>query len=183
MFRKRLASKKQPSKDKITWRSHEPGRIEAFSDAVFGFAVSLLVFSLEVPKTSDELLSGLAAFIPFVICFAAIFFIWYGQYKFFRHYGLHDNLTIILNGVLLVLVLFYVYPLKFMFNAWLLPGRYIAYAKDALPLVYVYVGGYMAIYSLFALMYWNALMKREELKLTPIEVFETKSYIYDNIAL
>ena len=37
------------------WRGHEISRVEGLSDAVFGFAVTLLVVSLEVPKTFNEL--------------------------------------------------------------------------------------------------------------------------------
>jgi hypothetical protein len=36
------------------WRSHEISHIEGLSDAVFGSAVTLLVVSLEVPKTFNE---------------------------------------------------------------------------------------------------------------------------------
>lgn len=35
---------------------------------------------------------------------------------FFRRYGLQDNTTIWLNAALLFVMLFYVYPLKFVFN-------------------------------------------------------------------
>ena len=49
----------------IPWRCHEVLRIEALSDAVFAFAVTLLVVSLEVPETFTELwhkMQGLGAF-------------------------------------------------------------------------------------------------------------------------
>jgi len=36
------------------WRSHEISRIEGLSDAVFAFAVTLLVVSLEVPRPSTS---------------------------------------------------------------------------------------------------------------------------------
>lgn len=38
------------------WRGGEVSRIEGFSDAVFAFSVTLLVVSLEVPKTFNDLM-------------------------------------------------------------------------------------------------------------------------------
>src|SRR6266849_3671893 len=52
----------------------------------------------------------------FAISFTLLFMIWFNQYKFFRRYGLQDNITVCLNSALLFVVLFYVYPLKFMFS-------------------------------------------------------------------
>src|SRR5260370_31595856 len=101
---------------KFRWRSHEVSRTEGLSDAVFGFAITLLVVSLEVPRTYGELMQTIRGFGAFAISFTLLFIVWYNQYKFFRRYGLHDNLTVCLNAVLLFVVLFYVYPLKFLFT-------------------------------------------------------------------
>ena len=38
-------------------RGREVSRIEGLSDAVFGFEITFLVVSLEVPNTFDELLN------------------------------------------------------------------------------------------------------------------------------
>jgi hypothetical protein len=55
--------------DGFRWRSHEITRVEGFSDAVFGFAVTLLIVSLEVPRTSGELLATMRGFGAFVVTF------------------------------------------------------------------------------------------------------------------
>ena len=44
---------------------------------------------------------------------------WGRHYYFFRYYGLEDITTIVLNTLLLFLVLFYVYPLKFLVSVFL----------------------------------------------------------------
>ena len=184
MIRKHFSGIKTSEKDKIKWRSHEPHRIEAFSDGVFAFAVSLLIISLEVPHSSHELFELMKGFIPFSVCFGAIFFIWFVQYKFFRQYGMHDALTIALNGVLLFLVLFYVYPLKFMASAAAFHGKgYVIANDDFVPLIALYNAGFTCIFTIFTLLYYNAYLKRAELQLTPIETFETKTHIYTYLCI
>ncbi len=94
----------------------EVSRVEGFSDAVFGFALTLLVVSLEVPDSFDDMKAVLSAFVPFALMFALICWIWYQHYAFFRKFDAEDPLTIALNCVLLFIVLFFVYPLKFLFS-------------------------------------------------------------------
>jgi hypothetical protein len=45
-----------------------------------------------------------------------VFLFWYRQYIFFRRYGLNDFVTILLNLAYLAVVIFYLYPLKFLFS-------------------------------------------------------------------
>src|SRR6476659_11292394 len=115
MLRDTLMAHHEPV-DGFRWRSHDITRIEGFSDAVFGFAVTLLIVSLEVPKTSTELLETMRGFGAFVITFMILARLWYAQFTFFRRYGLEDKVTVTLNLVLLFTVLFFVYPMKFLFS-------------------------------------------------------------------
>src|SRR5277367_543454 len=103
-------------KDGFRPRATEVSRIEAFSDMVFGFAMTLVVVSLQVPRTYDELHAMLKGFIPFAFCFGILVRVWLRHYQFFRRFGLRDMTTIWINAALLFVVLYYVYPLKFLFT-------------------------------------------------------------------
>lgn len=170
------------------WRGGEIARIEGLSDAVFAFAVTLLVVSLEVPKTFNELTVVMRGFAAFAVCFALLMLVWHEQYVFFRRYNLQDTATVVLNAILLFVVLFYVYPLKFLFgflvNTWMgvstqvhLPGGGVenALELDQLPaLMATYSAGYLAVACVFLLLFYRALRKRESLELNALEVFETR---------
>jgi uncharacterized membrane protein len=64
--------------------TREITRIEAFSDAVFAFAATLLVVSLEVAKTFPELVTDLKGFIAFGLAFSALVLIWTVHKGFFK---------------------------------------------------------------------------------------------------
>lgn len=170
------------------WRSHEPSRLETFSDAVFAFAVTLIVVSLEVPHTFDELFEVFNGFFSFAACFALLFLIWNNQNIFFRRYGLNNAYITFLNAVLLFVVLMYVYPLKFLFVVVFSGGTYREHGhlinmiteQQTPMLMYVYHIGYMVIFLLFFLMYRHARAKATEIELSPAELFETTTFMMIN---
>ncbi|MEO9209721.1 MAG: TMEM175 family protein [Ginsengibacter sp.] len=163
-------------------RGHEVKRIEAFSDAVFAFAVTLLIVSLEVPKSFAELMNTMRGFLSFSVTFLLLMMVWYEQNKFFRRYGMDDLITIVLNCSLIFLVLFYVYPLKFLFSMIFNNTNppLIMAAEDVRNLMLIYGTGYIFIYLLFLLMYVHAYKKRVELILILPEIFDTKTMIFKN---
>lgn len=171
-------------------------RIEAFSDAVFGFAVTLLVISLEVPRTFTQLEEAMRGLGAFAIGFAILFQIWFLQHRFFRRYGLEDTTTMILNAVLLFVVVAYVYPLKFLFT-WLvnaftggptkvpLPGggfEPVVANEKTVKLMVLYGVGYVAVFAIFFLLFLHAYRRREEIGLTLLEVFDTSTSLYTQLA-
>ena len=170
----------------VEWRSHEPSRLETFSDAVFAFAVTLIIVSLEVPKTFADLYETMKGTFSFAVCFAILFLIWNNQNIFFRCYGLNDTFTVTLNAMLLFVVLVYVYPLKFLFNLVFFGNQYevngtlkeMISDKNGPELMLIYGAGYSIYNLLFYLMYANAIKRREEVNLTESELFETKTVAY-----
>ena len=116
MFHERTGAHLVPPEKHFRWRGGEITRLEAFTDAVFAFAVTLLVVSLEVPHTFADLMATMKGFVAFAICFAILVQVWYFHYKFSRRYGLQTLYTVVLNAALIFVVLFYVYPLKFLFT-------------------------------------------------------------------
>ena len=65
-------------------RGGEVTRLESFSDSVFGFALTLLVVSLDVPKTFDDLFNTMRGFPAFAVCFLLLAMIWNSHYKIGR---------------------------------------------------------------------------------------------------
>jgi len=173
--------------DGFRLRGTAMSRIDGFSDVVFGFALTLLVVSLEVPKSYVELHELMRGFLPFAISFILLMTIWYEHFQFFRRFGLHDTGTIALNAALLFVVLFYVYPLKFLFG--LIVNQMMGVASNDIQpgqtteLMVLYGLGFMTIYLLFAGLYWNGWRQRDELNLTPAERILTKVYILDNASM
>lgn len=164
-------------------RRHDISRIEAFSDAVFAFALTLLVVSLQVPKSYGELISLMSGFPAFACCFAVLVGIWVEHNLFFRRYGLEDGYTVLLNSILLFVVMFYIYPLKFMFDsgfahlfAWAGQGVHPMSLSELARASAIYGLGFIAVFVMFTLLYLHAYRKREALALTPLEVFNIRSY-------
>ncbi len=195
MIREKLSDKRIGDNKQFRWRSHEVSRTEGLSDAVFGFAITLLVVSLEVPKTYGELMHTMRGFGAFAISFTLLFIVWYNQYKFFRRYGLQDNPTMLLNGVLLFVVLFYVYPLKFVFTLmvnvftggggdFVLPNgtveHMITSSDQMAKLMRIFGAGYIAVFGVFVLLYWHAYRKRDDLDLNELEIFDTRVDIQES---
>ena len=171
-----------PNTIEFRHRAHEVSRVEAFSDVVFGFAISLLVVSLEAPKSYRELMEMLRGFAPFALCFFILVMIWFEHHHFYKRYAMHDVPTTILNAILLFVVLFYVYPLKYM--SLLTIGR--GHAEDTPPggrevLFTVYGLGFAAVFWLLAAMYARAYAKRETLELNEVERLDTRESIYDDV--
>jgi hypothetical protein len=133
--------------------------------------------------------------VAFAICFGVLFMRWYRHYRFCRRYGLQDLTTHLLSAALVFVVLFYIYPLKFLFVALsrqligVAPERLtdgsLAYAipsGQGAAMMLIYGIGYTAVFGVFVLLYLHAYRQREALELSPLEVLKTRASLYGAVA-
>ena len=133
----------------------------------------------------EELHKILIGFVPFAICFVILILVWWEHFRFFRRFGLHDMGTILINSTLLFMVLFYVYPLKFLFTLIAgqlasTPGHDAVFSNvmQSRELMIVYGLGSAGIYFCFAALYLNAWRQRVLLRLSPLETTLTLIYFW-----
>jgi uncharacterized membrane protein len=159
------------------WRGGQVTRIEALTDAVFGFAITFLFISFDVPADFDALVVQLRGFVPFAACFALLILVWVQHYKLFGRFDLDDATTLVLNSLLLFVVLFYIYPLKFVFSAWIGGSKTFSSWDQLRSMMTLYAAGFIAVYVVFGLMYHHAYRKRRALNLNDDDVFFAVQHI------
>ncbi|WP_144662409.1 TMEM175 family protein [Paenarthrobacter nicotinovorans] len=83
-------------------------RLEAFSDGVFGIAITLLVLEIRVPESTRNLLHELAVLWPsylgYAISFLVIGLIWANHHAMFVHIGTVNRTLMFANTLLLMSV-------------------------------------------------------------------------------
>lgn len=178
-------------------RGEEGGRLEAISDAAFALAIALLLISTSAPQRFEDIVKFTYELLPFAFCMALIILIWHEHSVFFLRYGLRNNKIVFLNSVFLFIVLFYVYPLKFLTKMISLPVMYwfsgnnafieelssMIKASQVADLMIIYGIGAAAIFFTLAWMYRYALRKSDELDLNEIEQFDTRVSMRSNLLM
>ena len=105
----------------VRMNDKETSRVEAFSDGVFGIAMTLLVLEFKVPHIAGEasqanaslmrsLLELWPSFVAFVLSFGTILIMWVNHHGLFKHARRADNRLLFANGFLLLLVTFVPFP-------------------------------------------------------------------------
>jgi uncharacterized membrane protein len=160
-------------------RGRSVTRLEAFVDAAFAFAVTLLVISIDsIPDSLPALVTALKGVPAFAASFAMVAMFWAAHARWSRHYGLDDAVSTLLSLALVFLVLVYVYPLKMLFGtffAWISQGWMPTPIKEVrgysdIVLMFVIYGVVFATLALLtAGLYLHAWRQRGELQLDPEE--------------
>ena len=160
------------------WRSPEVSRVENLSDIVFALVLTLAA-AQSVPNSFSDLTNLWRDGLAMAACFALILSIWHTHHVFFRRYGLQDGWTVFLNAVLLLLVLVFIYPLRFMadFVLTYFTGGFETQAEIVAVLtvgqvkqLYLIFGAfYIGVQAVFALLFAHALRRADAIELTTAE--------------
>lgn len=172
-------------------RGNEASRIEQLSDCIFALAITMSLMSTAAPKNYGDLVLFISDLIPFALSVLAVMWIWHVHYQFFMRFGLRDMRIIVLNTLLMVIVLFFVYPLKFL-SSWMVSYFTILFqglvideayfrqfneiSKNMIPfsklplLMVFYSMSFLSIFVIFILMYMHALKKKADLALSDVEI-------------
>lgn len=187
-MRKHILSSENETMQGIRVRGLEVTRLEGLTDAMLGFAITLLIVAIEPPTEFDQLYNMILGFPAFAITFLLMMFIWLWHYRYFRQFGLNNGKVMLVNSILLFFVLLFVFPFKFLATVVvdyvILEGWFgfdmphtLSIRGGQYPILHTfYVLGFSAIFMCFAWLYKLALDAADHLKLTEFEVFHAKAH-------
>lgn len=146
-------------------RSIETQRLDAFVDAAFAFAVSLLIIAGGEPLRSfDDLLTALARIPAFAGGFALIIMFWLAHRTWSGLSPVRNGGTTLLSLAVVFAVLVFVFPLRLLIetathflSGGLLPGRGLISSFAELRWTYVIYGiGFAILSGLYVLLFRQA---------------------------
>lgn len=171
------------------WRGEAVTRIENLSDIVFALALGMIISAAIVPQSYDELRGYLISIIPATAAFAVLIGIWHAHFTFFRRYGVADKKIIFFNAVLLFVVLYLAYPLRFAFESFFAFVLAIGGDMTRIELMNLnfsrsgnilgFFGlGFMVVHLIYVFMHRHVLSKYKILDLSETEKQITKQSIF-----
>lgn len=155
-------------------RGREVTRIEAFVDAAFAFAVTLLVISFNaLPDSAGALIDALKGVPAFAASFSLLAMLWWSHADWSRRYGLDDGRSVLLSLLLVFLVLVYVFPLRIIFSmlfwwisdGWLPSSVIISSARDLQVMFTAYAVAWTTLGCVTVALYRHAWKMRDTLAL------------------
>ena len=161
--------------DKVT-------RLEAFVDASFAFALTLLVISGDsIPEDIDELSDALKQIPAYAASFYLIIKFWASHAEWSRRFGLDDVISNRLSLTLVFLLLIFVYPLKMVFSGFFsmmtdnwLPSTYSATVEEIPIMFQTFAAGFGAMALLMVLLFWRAARLGKSLGFSEFELWHAR---------
>lgn len=171
--------------DKRDRELHAGARLDAFVDAAFAFAVTLLVIaSASPPANLDDLRTAVGQIPASAFAFALISLFWFGHKAFGRLTCKRDAQIQLLSLAIVFTVLVYVYPLRLLtgsFFFWMsggrLPGNGIINSFADLQQLYIYYGaGFAILAALYAALFFHGVRHAERLEMAPEALDDARDF-------
>lgn len=166
---------------RLNYRGDSPSRFDNLTDAVFGIAITLLIFNVSNPNSFADLLTFTKTLPAFLISISFIMLIWNEHLRFAEIFTLNDTVLSVLNTVFIGLVIFYVYPLRFLTlfltNFFFQTDVRIGISGDQVPYLMIYYGAIaFGLYFVLFLFYWRTSKLSEEFGINKFEKFYVKAH-------
>jgi uncharacterized membrane protein len=123
-------------------------RLEAFSDLVFGFSLSLLAVRLDIPADASQVFEA-TRWSTFIVTFAIICILWLAHYKIFRHHFVPQIADVIINFIFLLGIAVLPYAVQ----------TYLRFANGRESLM-LYFGDFALVFAALATLRGRALRQR-----------------------
>jgi uncharacterized membrane protein len=123
-------------------------RLEAFSDLVFGFSLSLLAIRLDLPTNENEVFDA-TRWATFIITFGMICAIWLAHYRIFRHRFVARAFEVIVNFIFLLGIAVLPYSVQ----------TFLRF-QNSRPSLLLYLGDFILIFAALATLRLSALRQR-----------------------
>ena len=123
-------------------------RLEAFSDLVFGFSLSLLATRLDVPANVSEVFDP-TRWGTFLVTFGMICMLWLAHYRIFRSHFIAHTPDVIINFVFLLGIAVLPYAVQTFLR--------FTVGRNAIVL---YFGDFALVFAALATLRWRALRQR-----------------------
>jgi len=143
----------------------ETTRVEAFSDGVFGIALTLLILGIKVPdlnifvsnyKLFRSLINLWPSYFAFILSFTAVLIMWINHHGFFKYLKKINSAFLFANGFLLLTVTFINFPTAVLAKYFDTPAFNIASA--------FYCGSMVLISVAYNLLWFSSAYKRKLVK-------------------
>lgn len=161
---------------RLGYRGDDSSRLSSLTDAVFGIAITLLIFNLNNPNSFQELMLFAKTLPAFVLSIAFLVLIWLEHRDFTELFGLRDVWLVVLNTLFIAIVICLVYPLRFLSlfltNLYFNLDMEVRIGAHEMPLIMIYYGAAVAsLYLIIMLFYARAKSLRYKLQLNEFELF------------
>jgi len=144
----------------------QTSRLEAFSDGIFGVAITLLAIEIGIEEYAGatnfnlwlKILEDWPEYFTYFNSFATILLVWMGHHKIINHLRATNHWIVLLNGLVLLLVVLFPFPTR-------LVGAFIG--TGAQDMAVAFYAGFTGLISLSMLLLNVGIMKNSHLLIAP----------------